>query len=227
MKLTYHGHSCFTVEAAGKRLLFDPFITHNPLGNGEKDTDQIEADYIFLSHGHEDHTADAASIAKRTGAQLIAMVEVAGWMGKQGVENTMGMNYGSTQVAGLGRVSMVAALHSSSMPDGSYGGNPAGFVVQTDEGAFYYAGDTALTLEMQLVPRYAPCDFAVMPIGGHFTMDAQDAAEAAILAGVKRVAGVHYDTWPPIAINKEQAMQAFRSKGLELLLPGIGETIEL
>ncbi len=225
MQLTYYGHACFAVEAGGKKLLFDPFISGNPIA-GHIDINSIEADYILLSHGHGDHVADCKAIADRTGATIIATAEVANWFKKQGCAHTHSMNYGPF-LAEFGLVRMVPAAHSSSMPDGSYGGNPGGFVIKLAEGSFYYAGDTCLTMDMQLIPRYGKLDFAVLPIGGNFTMDPSDALAAAAFIQCKKIVGVHYNTWPPISINKEQATNMFSSDGRELLLPGIGETISV
>ncbi len=226
MVLTYYGHSCFSVVIKGKTLLFDPFITHNPLASGI-DVQQIPADFILISHGHADHIADAVAIASRTGAKVIANWEVCEWLGKQGVTNVHPMNTGGKASFDFGHVKCVVAQHSAALPDGSYGGNPMGFVVTSDDGNFYFAGDTALTLDMQLIPRWAKLDFAVMPIGDNFTMDATDAAEAAQMVQVKTVVGVHYDTFGFIRISKEQAEASFQAQGVKLLLPGIGETINI
>lgn len=225
MQLTYYGHACFAVEAGGKKLLFDPFISGNPIA-GHIDINSIEADYILLSHGHGDHVADCKAIADRTGATIIATAEVANWFKKQGCAHTHSMNYGPF-LADFGLVRMVPAAHSSSMPDGSYGGNPGGFVIKLAEGSFYYSGDTCLTMDMQLVPRYGQLDFAVLPIGGNFTMDPADALAAAAFIQCKKIVGVHYNTWPPININKQEATDMFSNDGRELLLPGIGETISV
>ena len=225
MKLTFYGHACFMVETAGKKLLFDPFISGNDHA-GHIDINSIQADYILISHGHGDHIADLITIAKNTGAMVIGMLEVTNWIQKQGYENVTGMNLGLMKTE-FGSVRMVPAAHSSSLPDGSYGGNPGGFVVTTADGSFYYTGDTCLTMDMQLIPRYGNMQFAVMPIGGHFTMDADDAVIAAEMCQCSKVVGVHYDTWPPVAIDKAQAQKTFADAGRELLLPGIGETIDL
>lgn len=225
MHLTYYGHSCFSVEISGKKLLFDPFINGNPLITGF-DINTIEADYILASHGHGDHVGDLVAIAQNTGATVIGVLEVANWATKHGVENVHAMNFGPFK-ADFGEVRMVPAAHSSSMPDGSYGGNPGGFVIKTAEGSFYYSGDTCLTMDMQLVPRYAKLDFSVMPIGGNYTMNADDAVMAADFVQCKKVVGVHYNTWPPISIDKTEATNIFKAAGITLLLPAIGETIEL
>lgn len=225
MKLTFYGHACFMVETAGKKLLFDPFISGNDKAK-DIDIQSIEADFILISHGHGDHIADLVTIAKNTGATVIGMLEVTNWIEKQGYDKVVGMNLGLMQ-AEFGSVRMVPAQHSSSLPDGSYGGNPAGFVVTTADGSFYYSGDTCLTMDMQLIPRYGKMAFAIMPIGGHFTMNPDDAVIAAEFAQCDKVVGVHYDTWPPIAIDTEKAQKAFADAGRTLMLPGIGETITI
>ena len=226
MKLTFYGHASFAVEIGGETLLFDPFITPNEAAK-DIDINTIKADYIFLSHGHGDHVADAAAIAKNTSALVVATPEILDWLGKQGVDNTQPINHGGKKAFDFGTVKSVNAVHSSGLPDGSYGGNPMGFVVTSADGAFYFSGDTALTLDMQLISHWASLDFAVLCIGDTFTMGYEDAVEAALLCGATRVVGVHYDTFEPIVIDKAAARVAFEAAGIELLLPGIGETIEL
>ncbi|MDB5197793.1 MAG: hydrolase [Flaviaesturariibacter sp.] len=225
MKLTFYGHATFSVEMGGETVLFDPFITPNEQAN-HIDINTIKADYILLSHGHGDHVADAVAIAKNTGAMVVAGAEVAGWSSKQGIEKVHPMNQGGKKDFGFGTVRCVSAVHSSGLPDGSYGGEPLGFVL-TGEKNFYFSGDTALTMDMQLIPRWAALDFAVLCIGDNFTMGYEDAVEAAKMVGAKKVVGVHYDTFGYIKIDKVAARKAFETAGIELLLPGIGETIEL
>ena len=225
MKLTSFGHSCFLVETdAGHLLLFDPFITPNPLASGV-DVSAIRADAIFVSHGHADHLADAVALAKQTGALVISNWEISEWFARQGVEKLHPMNHGGARQFGFGRVKMVNAIHSGTLPDGSSGGNPAGFVVEVPEGAFYYAGDTALTLDMKLIAEEFAIKFAVLPIGDNFTMGAADAAKAAGFVGANVVVGVHYDTVPPITIDREAARAVFDAVGCRLLLPAIGESV--
>lgn len=223
MQFSFYGHSCFMLEVAGKKLLFDPFITGNKLA-ADIDVNSIEADYILVSHGHGDHVGDLVAIAKRTGAKVIAMVEVIGWVMAQGCTNVHGMNFGPFNFE-FGEVRMVPATHSSSMPDGSYGGTPGGFVISTVEGNFYYSGDTCLSMEMQLIPRYAKLDFAIMPIGGNFTMNASDAIIAADFIQCKKIIGVHFDTFGYIKIDHTKTTEQFKAAGLELVLPEIGRTI--
>ncbi len=227
MKFTYYGHACFAVQLAGKTLLFDPFIKPNPLA-AEIEVDKVAADFILVSHGHGDHVADLVEIAERTGAKVIAPFEVGEWFeAKHGVKNVQAMNHGGAAETDFGRVKLTAAIHSSSMPDGSYGGNPCGFVIESRDGNFYYSGDTALTVEMKLIGEGTKLRFAVLPIGDFFTMGVDDALRAAELVGVTKIVGVHYDTFPPIKLDHAAALKAAQAAGKELLLPKIGETIEL
>ena len=226
MKLTYYGHSCFSVEIGGKSLLFDPFITPNPLARNIK-VDQIPADYILISHGHADHIADAIEIAKRTNATVVSNYEIVVWLGKQGIENAHPLNHGGGWTFDFGRVKYVNAVHSSQLPDGSYGGNPGGFVVQNAKQAFYYSGDTALTYDMQFIAEEFELRFAVLPIGDNFTMGAQDAAKAAGLLKCTQVVGVHYDTYPPIKIDHAEAASIFTQAGVNLRLLPIGGSVDL
>lgn len=226
MKFSYYGHACFAIEAGGQKLLFDPFITPNPLAKAIQ-VEKIPADFILVSHGHQDHLADVMAIAKRTGAKVIAPFEVGSWLEKQGVAEVQGMNHGGGSRMPFGRVKLTSAIHSSSLPDGTYGGNPAGFVIETDEGNFYYSGDTALTMDMKLIAETTALRFAVLPIGDFFTMGIDDALRAAEFVGASKIVGVHYDTYPPIKIDHAAAINAARKAGKELLLPKIGETIDL
>lgn len=226
MKLTFFGHASFSIEVMGKTLLFDPFISPNPAAE-KIDINSLKADYIFLSHGHGDHIADAVAIAKNTGAKCVGAAEVEGWLNKNGITNTHGMNHGGFINFDFGRVKGVNAIHSSSFPDGSYAGNPLGFVFNIAEADFYYSGDTALTMDMQLIPMWANLKFAVLPIGGNFTMDVQDAVKAAEFIKCDKIVGVHYDTFPPIKIDTEAAVKVFEKAGKKLLLPGIGDSLEL
>lgn len=227
MKITYYGHATFAVEIAGKKLLFDPFITHNELAKGI-DINTIEADYILVSHGHFDHIADAVAIAKRNNAKVIANFEVAEWLNKQGVEKYHPMNHGGKWKFSFGTVKLVNAVHTSSFPDGSYAGNPVGFVVETAVGNFYYSGDTALTMDMQLIPMTsAKLDLALLNLGDNFTMGIDDAVIAAQFVKCNKVVGLHYDTFGYIKIDKEEAKAKFADKGIELLFLAIGETREV
>lgn len=226
MKFTYYGHSCFAVETAGKILLFDPFITPNELA-ANISLDQIRADYIFITHGHADHIADAVALAGKTGATVVSNFEIVTWLETQGVKKTHPMNLGGSRTFDFGRVKYVTAHHSSQLPDGSYGGNPGGFVIESQDGAFYFAGDTALTLDMKLLPEEFDLRFAVLPIGDNFTMGAPDAARAAHFLKCQTVVGVHYDTFPWIRIDHALAEGTFARAGIKLHLPGIGQSLDL
>ena len=226
MKFTYYGHSCFSVLAGGKTLLFDPFVTANPLARAI-DVDQIEADFIFVSHGHFDHTADVARIARRTGAKVLGNWELFDWFKKGGLANARPINPGGQVTFDFGTVKSFAAQHSSSLPDGAYGGVACGFAFQTPDGAFYYSGDTALTMDMQLVREWATLEFAVFPVGDGLTMGVMDAIKAARSVGVNKVVGVHYDTFDFIRIDHRAALKSFKEAGLGLQLLDIGSVIEI
>ena len=221
MKVTYYGHSCFAAQVANKTLLVDPFITGNELAKAI-DVKKVPADYILISHGHADHLADAAGIAKRTGATIVSNYEVTVWFGKQGLTKTHPLNHGGGWRFDFGRVKFVNAVHSSSLPDGTYGGNPGGFVVESPEGNFYYSGDTALTLDMKLIGESTRLTFAALCIGDNFTMGIDDAIRAAQYVRCNEVLGLHYNTFPPIKINPPAAVERFNAahQHLHLLLPG-------
>jgi len=226
MKLTYYGHSCFSVKVNGKNLLFDPFISGNELAK-DINIDNINADYILLSHGHADHTTDCVAIAQRTGAMVVCNWEIHEWLYKHGISNTHPMNTGGSWNFNDFVAKCTVAQHSSGLPDGSYGGNPMGFIIYGREGNFYYSGDTALTLDMQLIPRWAKLNFAVLPIGDNFTMGYADAVIAAQIIECRSIVGVHYDTFGYIKMDHEKAIKSFANGGCKLHLPAIGETISL
>jgi L-ascorbate metabolism protein UlaG (beta-lactamase superfamily) len=221
MKVTYYGHSCFAAEVATKTLLFDPFITGNELARSI-DPAQIPADYILISHGHDDHMGDAVDIAMRTGATVISNFEVVEWLAKKGLQKTHPLNHGGGWQFDFGRVKLVNAVHSSSFSDGTYAGNPGGFVIESTEGNFYYSGDTALTMDMKLIGDATQLKFAVLCLGDNFTMGVEDAIRAAELIQCREILGVHYDTFPYIKIDSRAAIEKFKAfhKHLRLLLPG-------
>ncbi|OFY85524.1 MAG: metal-dependent hydrolase [Bacteroidetes bacterium RIFCSPLOWO2_12_FULL_35_15] len=223
MNITYFGHSCFGVVVNGKHLLFDPFISPNDLAK-HIDVNSVKADYILVSHGHEDHIADAVSIAKRTGAEVICNFEIHNWLNNKGVENTHPMNMGGKWKFDFGFVKCVAAAHSSSLPDGIYGGNPMGFIIESSEGNFYYAGDTALTYDMKLIGDYRTIDFAFLPIGDNFTMSDDNAIIAAEFVKCNKIIGMHYETYGYIKVDLPEAVRKFENSGKELILFEIGET---
>lgn len=224
MKITYYGHSCFGVEIEGKHLLFDPFIRHNPLAS-HINVDEVKADFILISHGHFDHIAEAVEIAKRTGATVISSWEIHEWLHKQGITNTRPMNIGGKWMTDFGKVKCVNAVHSSSLPDGTYGGNPMGFVIESAAGNFYYAGDTALTMDMKLIGEYRKIDFAFLPIGDNFTMGIDNAIIASDFIGCGNIVGMHYNTFGYIMIDETEAVNSFSRAGKKLTLVKIGDTI--
>ena len=225
MKFTFYGHAAFELETGGKKLLFDPFISHNELAK-HIDVSTLKPDYILLSHGHGDHIADVFDIQKNSGAKVICIAEIAGWLGGKGIPDAHGMNIGGGFNFDFGRVKMVNAIHSSSMPDGSYGGNPAGYVIYAEGKKIYFAGDTALTYEMKLLAG-ENLDWAILPIGDNYTMGADEAIKATDFINCKNVIGVHYDTFPPIRVNKAEVAEKFKKAGLNLQLPPIGGSLEL
>jgi len=226
MKITYYGHSCFAAHISDKILLFDPFITGNDLAK-DVDVSKIPADYILISHGHSDHLGDAGAIAKRTGATIVSNFEITQWYGKQGLQNTHPLNHGGGFRFEFGRVKFVNAIHSSSLPDGTYGGNPGGFVIESSQGNFYYSGDTALTMDMKLIGESTHLRFAALCIGDNFTMDFSDAIKAADYVRCNEILGLHFDTFPPIKIDHRVAVEKFKTAGKKLHLLNPGQSCEL
>ncbi|MFN8153134.1 MAG: metal-dependent hydrolase [Bacteroidia bacterium] len=226
MNITYLGHSCFTLEVNGKTILFDPFIQPNEMAR-HIDVNAIHADFILISHGHMDHIADAVSIARRTGATVISNWEIIQWLNGQGIENGHPMNIGGHWFFDFGKVKCVNAVHSSSLPDGTYGGNPMGFLLETEEGNVYYAGDTALTMDMKLIGDYKKIDVAFLPIGNNFTMGIDNAVIASDFIRCEKIIGMHYDTFGYIKIDHDEAYGKFAAAGKELILINIGESITL
>lgn len=227
MKVTYYGQSCVEFDIDGTKVLLDPFITYNPLAK-DVDVSSIKPDYIFLSHAHQDHVADMFTIQQQSGATVASIVETAAWVRKQGVpeDKVIEYNLGGTLDLPFGKVKMVFAAHSNSTVDGEYAGFPVGYVFFLKEKTVYFAGDTALTMEMKLLERYH-IDWALLPIGGHYTMDVDDAILAAEFVNCNKVIGIHYDSFPPIKIDHELASKKFSEADVYLALPKIGETIAL
>jgi L-ascorbate metabolism protein UlaG (beta-lactamase superfamily) len=196
--ITWLGHSCFALEADGQRLLIDPFLNDNSAAPIK--ATQAEADFILLTHGHFDHVADAPAIAKRTGASVLANFEVGEWLKREGVseDKIIPMNPGGSVKPPFGRVKFTIAHHSSSTPDGAYAGVPGGFLIEVAGKRLYFAGDTALFLDMKLI-GLGGLDLAVLPIGDQFTMGPEDSVEAVKFLNPKKVAPCHYNTWPQIS----------------------------
>lgn len=226
MKITFYGHACVGVEFGGKHLLFDPFVTGNPIATAV-DVDKIPADYILISHGHGDHVADMERIAKRSNATVVSNAEIAGWAEGKGLK-AHPMNHGGKWKFDFGTVKYVPAVHSSSLPDGANGGNPGGFVVWDGAQCFYFAGDTSLTMDMKLIPELCPkLDIALLPIGDNFTMGIDEALIASDFIQCKRILGIHYDSFGYIKIDHQQALDAFKARGKELILLPIGKSIQI
>lgn len=199
ISITWHGHGTFSLDVGGKHVVVDPFFAgNNPAAKTA--VSDVPADFILQTHGHGDHIADTVGLAKRTGALVIANFEICNWIGSKGHENTHAMNTGGSWDFPFGRVKMTHALHSSGLPDGSYGGNPGGFVVTAEGKNIYFAGDTALFSDMSLIGRMV-LDVAVLPIGDNFTMGPDDALLAIDYLKPKVVIPGHYNTWPLIAVD--------------------------
>ena len=225
MKVTYYGHATILLETEKAKLLFDPFITPNELAKGV-DIDSIKPDYILLTHGHVDHVADLFTIQTNSDAKVICIAEIQGWLNNNDVDKVHGMNIGGSYAFDFGRVKMVNAIHSSSMPDGTYGGDPAGYVIYADGKTIYIAGDTALTYDMKLLAD-EKLDWAFLPIGDNYTMGTEDAVKAASFINCKNIIGVHFDTFPPIRLDHEATKSKFAAAGLNFVLPEIGQTLDL
>ncbi len=226
MKITYLGHASLSIEAHGKVILVDPFITKNDLAKNI-DSNTLEADYILITHAHFDHVADVEAIATRTGAIIISNYEIATYFGNKGFKGHP-MNHGGTWKFDFGNIHMVNAIHTSSFEDGSYGGNPAGFVLETAHHRIYIAGDTALTYDMKLIPKViGKLDLAILPIGDNFTMGLESAIIASDFVECDKVLGYHYDTFGYIEIDHKKAISKFARQHKELVLLDIGNYLKL
>ena len=227
MKVTYLGHACVNIQIEGAHFLVDPFISASPLA-GHIDINSIEATYILLTHAHADHILDAEAIAKRTGAPLITNPEILGHYRKLGLDGH-DMNIGGSHrfLDGKVKIKMVKAVHSSSFPDGSYGGNPTGFLINYKDQTIYISGDTALTMDMKIIPHQYKVDLAILPIGNNYTMGVRDALTAAKFVETNNVLGVHYDTFDVIKIDKEASKRKFSDAHKRLHLLEIGNSLEV
>lgn len=221
---TFHGHACFTLEADGTTLLFDPFLTGNPAA--KVTADDLAADYILLSHGHFDHLPDAAAIAQRTGATVIGAFEVASWIGGQGVASVHGMQPGGSFRFPFGRVKQTIAHHGSMLPDGSYGGVASGFIVDIGGKRVYYTGDTALFLDMQLYGEEG-INVLILPIGDNYTMGPEDALRCVKFVKPKLVIPLHYDTWPPIAQDAAAFAAAVEATGIQCIVAEVEQAVAI
>lgn len=224
MNITYYGQSCFKIDSEKGSFLFDPFISPNGLAKNI-DVNNIVCDYLLISHGHEDHIADAELIAKNCNPTIISNFEIVSWFGAKGFEKLHPMNLGGGWNFDFGRLKLVNAVHSSVLPDGTYGGNPGGFIIEIEGKKIYYAGDTALHSDMKLIGEFEKPDLAFLPIGDNFTMGIEDAIRAAKMIDCKEIIGMHYDTFPYIEIDHKEAKQKFSEAGLNLRLITIGDSI--
>jgi len=223
--VTWLGHAAFKIETNGTTILIDPFISGQP--NPPCSAGDLHADFILVSHGHADHVGDTVEIAKRTGAQVISNFEIVDYFQKQGLQKVHPQHIGGAFKHPFGRVKLTVAQHGSGLPDGSYGGNPAGFLLYLPEGNLYFAGDTALTLDMQLIGEEG-IKLALLPIGDNFTMGPDDALRAVKLLKPQRVVPMHYNTWPLIAQDPEAWAARVRAEtSADAIVLKPGESIEL
>jgi L-ascorbate metabolism protein UlaG (beta-lactamase superfamily) len=225
MKITFYGHASLGIEVGGKHIIVDPYISANDLAS-HININELKADYILITHAHGDHILDVEAIAKNTGATIVSNAEITTYFEKKGF-NVHPMNHGGSWQFDFGRVKYVNAIHSSSFPDGSYGGNQGGFVIEGEHKNIYIAGDTALTYDMKLIPLRTKLDLAILPLGNNFTMDVEDAIIASDFVECDKVLGYHYDTFGYIKIDHEDAKKKFYDKGKDLMLLEIGSSLEL
>ncbi|WP_103863942.1 MULTISPECIES: metal-dependent hydrolase [Aquimarina] len=226
MKITFYGHNTLLITINETNVLIDPFISGNPLSKDKIDINDIKADYILLTHAHQDHVLDAEAIAKNNKAIIVSNHEIATYYQNLGIE-VHPMNHGGAWNFNFGKVKYVNAIHTSSFADGTYGGQPGGFIIESTEKSIYIAGDTALTMDMKLIPLRYTLDLAILPIGDNFTMGIEDAVIASDFIECDKILGVHYDTFGYIEIDHNVAKQSFAEKNKELILLNIEESITL
>ncbi|MCK8142428.1 metal-dependent hydrolase [Flavobacterium sp. I-SCBP12n] len=225
MKITFYGHASVGIEISGKHILVDPYISENPKA-AHIDINTLKADFILLTHAHGDHILDVESIATANNSVIVSNAEIAGYYAAKGFQSHP-MNHGGSWNFDFGKLKFVNAVHSSSFPDGTYGGNPGGFVIEGEHKNIYIAGDTALTMDMKLIPMRTKLDLAILPIGDNFTIDVDDAIIASDFLQCDKIVGYHYDTFSYIEIDHEAAIRKFFDKGKDLMLLEIGAAIEL
>jgi L-ascorbate metabolism protein UlaG (beta-lactamase superfamily) len=229
LSITWFGHATFVVTTpGGKRIVFDPWLTGNPKAPSNAKIDK--ADVICVTHGHSDHTADVVATARGTGAPVVAIFELANWFSGKGVKDVIGMGIGGTVAVKDLRISMTAAIHSSSIDDNGkllYAGLATGFVVRMeDERALYFAGDTALFGDMRLIRELHAPEIAFLPIGDHYTMGPVAAAKACELLGVRQVVPMHYGTFPALTGTPDELEKLVEPMGIDVLVLKPGETAQ-
>ncbi|MCB0164501.1 MAG: metal-dependent hydrolase [Anaerolineae bacterium] len=220
IKYTFVGHATHILDIGGQTVLIDPFFTSNPMT--QISADSVNPDFIIVSHGHFDHVEDLVPIAKRTGAKVIANFEIVSWLQRQGIENAHPQHIGGGFTHEFGHLKLTIAHHGSGLPDGSYGGNPAGLLITAEGKRLYFACDTALFFEMELYGR-AGIDLFVTPIGDNFTMGPDDALEAVKLVKPKVAVPCHYNSWPPIVQDGDawaSRVEAETDTKVHVLAPG-------
>lgn len=225
VQVTWLGHACVLIQADGTSLLVDPFLTGNPLAAAR--ADQVAADFIFVSHGHGDHVGDTVQIAKRTGATVVSNYEIYNWLVAQGAPKAHPQHIGGGFDYPWGRVKLTIAHHGSALPDGSYGGNPCGFLFYVQGKKIYHACDTGLFYDMKLIGEEG-IDLAILPIGDNFTMGPDDSLRAVKLIEPKQVVPIHYDTFDVIKqdpVAWKQRVEAETATRVSLLKPG--ESIQI
>ena len=225
MTIQFLGHASLLLTINHIHILVDPFISGNPKASHIV-LDDLKADYILLTHAHQDHILDAEVIAKRTGATIVSNFEIVSHYQKMGL-NGHPMNHGGSWEFDFGTVKYVNTIHTSSFPDGTYGGQPGGFIIKGEHKTIYIAGDTALTYDMKLIPLQFKLDLAILPIGDNFTMGVEDALIASDFLECDKILGYHFDTFGYIEIDHQKAIQTFFEKDKDLMLLSIGESIAL
>ncbi len=228
MKLTYFGHSAFQIETAGTTILVDPFISGNKHTEGVVEPGDLDPDVIMLTHAHGDHWGDTPAIAKRTGAQVVGTFEIANYIGeKHDHENVQPLNTGGSWSFDWGNVKLTHARHSSSFPDGTYGGSAHGFMFEIEGKTIYDLGDTSLFAEMEWVGADYDVDLALIPVGDCFTMGPRDAVRAAKMIQPNLSIPIHYNTFPYVEIDVGEWERLMEEAGFEPSVLAAGETLEL
>ena len=226
MQITFLGHASLLIKIGNNTILVDPFISGNEKTVGIIDIKDLKPDYILVTHAHQDHILDVEVIAKNTGALIVSNYEIATYYENKGYK-VHPMNHGGNWTFDFGNLKYVNAVHTSSFPDGSYGGQPGGFVLSAEDKHIYIAGDTALTMDMKLIPLTTKLDLAILPIGDNFTMGIDDAILASDFVECKNILGYHYDTFGYIEIDQDRAIRKFEKAGKKLHLLKIGKSITI